>query len=77
LALDGSRGERIFIGRSMAMEEEPLMIKGLFNDLTRTLFSSAICLDDLHLNLNPTSEVYDDWWLPMSSSNEPSSFSWS
>ena len=45
------------------MEEEPLMIKGLFNDLTRTLFSSAICLDDLHLNLNPTSDVYDDWWL--------------
>jgi hypothetical protein len=44
------------------MEEEPSMLKGLLNDLTRTLFSSAIFLDDLHLNLQPDSEFYDAWW---------------
>ena len=45
------------------MEQEPSMMKGLLNDLTRTLLSSAIFLDDLHLNLQPNSEVYDAWWL--------------
>ena len=45
------------------MEREPSMIRGLLNDLTRTLLSSAIFLDDLHLNLQPNSESYDAWWL--------------
>jgi hypothetical protein len=45
------------------MKQEPSMMKGLFNDLTRTLLSSAIFLDDLHLNLQPDSDVYDAWWL--------------
>ena len=39
------------------------MMKALFNDLTRALLSSAIFLDDLHLNLRPESEFYEDWWL--------------
>lgn len=39
------------------------MMKALFNDLTRALLSSAIFLDDLHLNLRPESEFYEAWWL--------------
>jgi hypothetical protein len=49
--------------RRTRKEEDSAMMKGLFNDLNRTLFSSAIFLDDLHLNLQPHSEVYDAWWL--------------
>jgi hypothetical protein len=49
--------------RGTREEDESALMKGMFNDLTRTLFSSAIFLDDLHLNLQPHSEVYDAWWL--------------
>lgn len=45
------------------MEMEASLLKGLFNDLTRTLLSSAIMLDDLHLQLPQDSEPYDSWWL--------------
>ena len=45
------------------MKKESLTIKGLLNDLNRTLFSSAIFMDDLHLNLHPNSEIYHAWWL--------------
>jgi len=48
--------------RGTSKEEDSDLMKGLFNDLTRTLFSSAIFLDDLHLNIRPHSEVYDSWW---------------
>jgi hypothetical protein len=54
---------RISTDERVTMEEESSILKALFNDLTRTLFSSAIFLDDLHMNLNPESEVYDAWWL--------------
>lgn len=47
----------------LEMENEASLLKGLFNDLTRTLLSSAILLDDLHLQLGQDSELYDSWWL--------------
>jgi hypothetical protein len=51
-----------FEEREMIKDEDSDLMKGLFNDLTRTLLSSAIFLDDLHLNIKPHSEVYDAWW---------------
>lgn len=45
------------------MENKASILKGLFNDLTRTLLSSAIVLDDLHLQLQQDSEPYESWWL--------------
>ncbi len=41
--------------------EEPSIMKDFFQDITRTLLSSALFLDYLHLNLQPDSDVLDDW----------------
>jgi len=45
------------------MSELSSTMKGLFNDLTRTLFSSVIYLDDLHIHIERDSDGFDDWWL--------------
>jgi len=37
-------------------------IRGLFNDLTRTLLASAIYMDDLNLQIEKDSEEYYNWW---------------
>jgi len=51
------------VARRAEMEKETSLLKGLFNDLNRTLLFSAILLDDLHLQLQQDSELYDSWWL--------------
>jgi len=37
-------------------------IRGLFNDLTRSLLASAIYMDDLSLQIEEDSEAYYNWW---------------
>ena len=39
------------------------IIKGLFNDLSRTLLSSAIFFDDLHLHIEKDSKIFGHWWM--------------
>ncbi len=36
-------------------------VKGIFNDLTRTLFASAIYLDDLRLIIQEDQEAFNSW----------------
>lgn len=45
------------------MKELPSTIRGLINDLTRTLTSSLVHMDDLFLHLDKDSEEFDDAWL--------------
>src|SRR4030043_1437174 len=45
------------------MEEPPSTIRGLINDLTRTLTGSLVHMDDLLLHLNNDSGEFDDAWL--------------
>jgi CheY-like chemotaxis protein len=45
------------------MESPPSTIRGLINDLTRTLTGSLVHMDDLLLQLDNDSEEFDDAWL--------------
>ena len=45
------------------MEELPFTIRGLINDLTRTLTGSLVHMDDLLLHLDNDSSEFDDAWL--------------
>ena len=45
------------------MEAPAITIRGLINDLTRTLTGSMVHLDDLLLQLDNKSSEYDDAWL--------------
>ena len=45
------------------MEALPSSIRGLINDLTRTLTGSLVHMDDLLLHLNHDSGEFDDAWL--------------
>jgi len=45
------------------MEEPSYTIRGLINDLTRTLTGSLVHMDDLLLHLNNDSGEFDDAWL--------------
>jgi CheY-like chemotaxis protein len=45
------------------MEEPPPTIRGLINDLTRTLTGSLVHMDDLLLHLDDDSGEFDDAWL--------------
>jgi len=45
------------------MEEPPSTIRGLINDLTRTLTGSMVHMDDLLLRLDNDSGEFDDAWL--------------
>jgi len=45
------------------MEALPSSIRGLINDLTRTLTGSLVHMDDLLLNLDNNSGEFDDAWL--------------
>ena len=45
------------------MEAPPSTIRGLINDLTRTLTGSLVHMDDLLLQLNNDSKEFDDAWL--------------
>jgi hypothetical protein len=51
------------VEESEIVQDGVSMMKALFNDLTRALLSSAIFLDDIHMNLRPESEFYEAWWL--------------
>ncbi|MFZ0050722.1 MAG: hypothetical protein WAK96_03020, partial [Desulfobaccales bacterium] len=44
------------------MDELPSSIRGLINDLTRTLTASIVHLDDLLLRLDNDSEEFADAW---------------
>jgi hypothetical protein len=43
--------------------EHSSIIKGLFNDLSRTLLSSAIFFGDLHLYIENDSKIFEHWWM--------------
>ena len=45
------------------MEKSPSTIRGLINDLTRTLTGSLVHMDDLLLHLDNDSGEFDDAWL--------------
>lgn len=45
------------------MEAPPVTIRGLINDLTRTLSGVLVHMDDLLLHLDNDSEEFDDAWL--------------
>ena len=45
------------------MEAPPSTIRGLINDLTRTLTGSLVHMDDLLLHLDNDSGEFDDAWL--------------
>jgi CheY-like chemotaxis protein len=45
------------------MEAPPSTIRGLINDLTRTLTGSLVHMDDLLLHMNNDSGEFDDAWL--------------
>jgi two-component system, response regulator, stage 0 sporulation protein F len=47
----------------LEMKNPPTTIRGLINDLTRTLTCSLVHMDDLLLHLNNDSGEFDDAWL--------------
>ena len=49
--------------RQVDQEDHSSIIKGLFNDLSRTLFSSAIFFDDVHLHIEKDSKIFEHWWM--------------
>jgi PleD family two-component response regulator len=53
----------ILFERGSEMEAAPSTIRGLINDLTRTLTGSLVHMDDLLLRLDNDSGEFDDAWL--------------